>query len=230
MRTFFQVLALHLSVFLVSFFPFQTQRACPFAGNAWAAEPGLRASSGATRQDPSETDEGQVQRHSPRNFAPDDYVIGQGDVLEVFIWRNEQLSRQVSVTPDGKISLPLVQDIHAEGLTRLQLKDRITEKLSGYIDNPRVTVIVDQINSYKVTVLGRVVRPGVYPITGKTTLMEAVSMAGGFTEWAKTRKISVIRQDAEKEGTIRVNYRKIASGADPSQNIVLHRGDTVIVP
>jgi len=158
------------------------------------------------------------------------YVIGQGDVLEVFVWRNEQLSREVVVRPDGKISLPLTQDLHAEGLTALQLKDQITQRLKQFVQNPTVTVIVNEINSYKVSVLGKVATPGVYPITTRTTLVEAISLAGGFTEWANRRKITVIRNEGGKKKKIRINYKKIISGKDPGQNIMLQRGDAIIVP
>ena len=161
---------------------------------------------------------------------PTNYVIGSGDVLEIFVWRNEQLSREVVVRPDGKISLPLIQDVQAEGLTVPWLKEEITRRFGEYLENPRVTVIVRQIGSYRVSVLGRVVRPGVYPITGNTTLVEAISMAGGFTEWANKGKITVITTEGGEETKLTVNYKKIASGKDPSQNIVLKRGDTIIVP
>jgi polysaccharide export outer membrane protein len=160
----------------------------------------------------------------------ENYVIGQGDVLEVFVWRNEQLSRQITVRPDGKISLPLIQDLQAEGLTVLQLKDQITRGFKQYVQNPTVTVIVSQINSYKISVLGKVSQPGVYAITTKTTLLEAISMAGGFTEWANQRKITVIRSQGGQKKKLRINYKKIVSGKDPSQNIILDRGDTIIVP
>jgi polysaccharide export outer membrane protein len=160
----------------------------------------------------------------------EDYVIGKGDLLRVFVWRNDQLSDEVVVRPDGRISLPLLQDLQAAGLTVLQLKKEITRRFNEYINNPKVTVIVSQINSYKVSVLGRVVRPGVYPITGNTTFIEAISMAGGFTEWANKRKITVITHQGGKKKKIRVNYNKIISGKDPGQNIILKRGDTIIVP
>jgi polysaccharide export outer membrane protein len=158
------------------------------------------------------------------------YVIGQGDVLEVFVWRNEQLSRQITVRPDGKISLPLIQDLQAEGLTAQQLKEQIARGLQQYVKNPVVTVIISQINSYKVSVLGKVVNPGVYPITTKTTLLEAISLAGGFTEWANQKKITVITTKGGQKKKLRVNYKKIVSGMDPAQNITLNRGDTIIVP
>ncbi|NIM98710.1 MAG: sugar ABC transporter substrate-binding protein, partial [candidate division Zixibacteria bacterium] len=174
-----------------------------------------------------------ITRHPNRVLELDtsgNYVIGQGDVLEVFVWRNENLSRQIVVRPDGKISLPLLQDVQAEGLTVIQLRDEVARRYSEFVNNPRVTVIVSEIRSLKVSVLGRVARPGVYPVTGNTTLVEVISMAGGFTEWANTRRITVITREGVKEKKITVNYKKIISGRDPRQNIILKRGDTIIVP
>jgi len=159
-----------------------------------------------------------------------DYIIGQGDQLEIVVWRNEQLSRRVVVRPDGRISLPLIQDLQAEGLSVLQLQNQIKERLNEHIIDPKVSVIVAAINSYKVSVLGRVVTPGVYPITGNTTIAEAIALAGGFTEWANKRKITVVTQLGGKEEKLIINYKKIASGEDPKQNIVLKRGDIIIVP
>jgi len=161
---------------------------------------------------------------------PESYIIGQGDMLEVFVWRNEQLSRQVTVRPDGKISLPLIQDLQAEGLTVLQLKDQITRQLKQYVQNPTVTVIISRIGSYKISVLGKVASPGVYSINTRTTLLEAISLAGGFTEWANKRKITLIRNEGGISKKIRINYNKIVSGKDPSQNTTLKRGDTIVVP
>jgi polysaccharide export outer membrane protein len=160
----------------------------------------------------------------------DDYVIGQGDVIEVFVWLNEQLSREVVVRPDGKISLPLVQDIQAEGFSVVQLKNQITRLLTEHLENPRVSVIIKDIKSYRVSVLGRVRIPGVYPITGKSTISEAIALAGGFTEWADKGDITVVRNDRGEEKKFVINYNKIVSGKDPSQNIILKRGDIIIVP
>jgi len=161
---------------------------------------------------------------------PESYIIGQGDMLEVFVWRNEQLSRRVTVRPDGKISLPLVQDLQAEGLTTLQLKDQITQRLKQYVQNPTVTGIISQIGSYRISVLGKVAAPGVYSINIRTTLLEAISLAGGFTEWANKRKITLMRNEGGRNKKIRINYNKIVSGKDPSQNLTLQRGDTIVVP
>ena len=162
--------------------------------------------------------------------VPQNYVIGQGDLLEIFVWRNDQLSRDVVVMPDGRISLPLIHQVQASGLTISELENRVREKLSTYVENPRVTVIVKELNSFRVSVLGNVVKPGVYPITGKTTVIEAIGLAGGLNEWARRGGITVIRNEQGKEKRIKVNYNKVVSGKDLSQNIVLERGDTIIVP
>jgi polysaccharide export outer membrane protein len=180
-------------------------------------------SSAFAQETKKQVEPGPIQIH-------ESYVIGQGDMLEVFVWRNEQLSRQVTVRPDGKISLPLIQDLQAEGLTVLQLTDQITRRLKQYVQNPTVTVIISEIGSYKISVLGKVAAPGVYSINTRTTLLEAISLAGGFTEWANKRKITVIRNEGGRNKKIQINYNKIVSGKDPSQNITLQRGDTIVVP
>ena len=194
---------------------------------AWAQDSKKQPAAGPVQPAPA------ISKH-PFQILPldvsENYVIGQGDVLEVFVWRNEQLSRNVTVRPDGKISLPLIQDIQAEGLTALELKDQITRIFKQYVQNPTVSVIVSQINSYKISVLGKVVQPGVYAITTKTTLLEAISLAGGFTQWANQNKITVITSQGGQKKKLQVNYTKIVSGKDTSQNIILTRGDTVIVP
>lgn len=194
---------------------------------AWAQDSKKQPGAGPAQPVPA------ISKH-PFQILPldvsEDYVIGQGDVLEVFVWRNEQLSRQVTVRPDGKISLPLIQDLEAEGLTALQLRDQISRELKQYVQNPTVAVIVTQINSYKISILGKVVQPGVYPITTRTTILEAISIAGGFTEWANQKKITVITTQGGQKKKFRINYKKIVSGKDPSQNIILNRGDTIIVP
>ena len=124
----------------------------------------------------------------------------------------------------------VVQDLQAEGLTALQLKDQITHHLQQYVQNPTVTVLVLQINSYNYTMLGEVGKPGVYALHTRTTLLEAISMAGGLTQWANQKKITVITHQGKEEKKLVINYKKIVSGEDPSQNIVLKPGDTVIVP
>jgi len=160
----------------------------------------------------------------------DTYVIGPEDVLSINVWREEALTRQVPVRSDGKISLPLVDEIHAAGLTPLQLKEKLTLRLKEFIDNPNVSVIVTQANSQKIYVSGEVRTPGVYPLRGETTLLQIIPMAGGFTEWADQKKVLIIRKEGGKDKRIVVNYKKIVSGEDMSYNLKLKPGDTVIVP
>jgi polysaccharide biosynthesis/export protein len=158
------------------------------------------------------------------------YVIGPEDLLYIHVWNEEALTRQVPVRSDGKISLPVIDEVHAAGLTPLQLKEKLTLRLKEFIDNPSVSVIVTEANSQKVFVSGEVRTPGVYRLRSETTLLQVIPMAGGFTEWADQKKIVVIRKEAEKDKRMVVNYKKIVSGEDMSANIVLKSGDTIIVP
>ncbi|MFV1950514.1 MAG: polysaccharide biosynthesis/export family protein [Nitrospinota bacterium] len=160
----------------------------------------------------------------------DGYVIGVEDVLEVTVWGNQALSHTVTVRPDGKISLPLIDDVQAGGLSPIQLRDSITERLKEFVDDPDVTVIVSEINSFKIFINGEVVRPGMYRLQSKTTILEAISLAGGFTPWASPNRITVVRKGKDGEKRIRVKYNKIIKGKDPEGNILLKPGDTIIVP
>ena len=160
----------------------------------------------------------------------DKYVIGPEDVLSIHVWKEDALTRQVPVRSDGKISLPLIDEVQAAGLTPFQLKEKLTVRLKEFIDNPSVSVIVMEANSQKVYVSGEVKIPGVYRLRGETTLLQVIPMAGGFTEWADQKKVLIIRKEGEKDRRIVVNYKKIVSGEDMSANIVLKPGDTIIVP
>ena len=156
-----------------------------------------------------------------------EYIIGPEDILDIFVWRDEQISRTVPVRIDGMISLPLVNDIQAAGLTPLQLKEVIVNKLQGYIDNPTVTVTVREANSYKIFISGEVRTPGIQLIRSETTLIKAIIAAGGFTEWANKRKILIISNENGKEKRTWANYNKIIDGDSP--DVIIRRGDTIIV-
>jgi polysaccharide export outer membrane protein len=158
------------------------------------------------------------------------YVIGPEDVLYINVWKEEALSRTVPVRMDGKISLPLLDDVQAAGYTARQLKEVLTKRLKEFLDAPNVSVIVTEANSYKVYVSGQVKTPGVYRLRSETTLLQIIPMAGGFTDWANQKKILIIRREDGKEKRITVNYKKIMKGDAPDSNIVLRPGDTVIVP
>jgi len=158
----------------------------------------------------------------------DQYIIGPEDVLHIYVWKEETLTKTVPVRMDGKISLPLVDDIQAAGYTPLQLKEALTNKLKGYVDSPTVTITVMEANSFKVYISGEVKKPGDHRIRTEVTLVKLMTMAGGFTEWANKRKILIIRKEKGTDKRITVNYNKIIDGDEP--DVVIQRGDTVIVP
>ena len=157
------------------------------------------------------------------------YVIGPEDVLYIHVWREEALSRSVPVRMDGNISLPLIHEMKAAGLTPLQLEAAITEKLKGFYENPNVSVTVTETNSFKVYISGEVVMPGVYNLQEEATILQIIPMAGGFTEWAIQNKILILRKENGKEKRWRVSYKKAMEGDDPNSNIVLKPGDTILV-
>jgi polysaccharide export outer membrane protein len=158
------------------------------------------------------------------------YILGSEDVVEVLVWKESDLSRVVTIRPDGMISLPLIGDIKASGLTVERLKENIRKKFENFVDNPTISIIIQEINSFKVFIQGEVARPGVYQLKSNTTLLQVISLAGGFTEWAKKDKIAIMRKAEDKEIRIPVNYDKILSGNDMSQNLLLKKRDVIIVP
>ncbi len=160
----------------------------------------------------------------------DQYVIGPEDVLYIHVWKEEALTRTVPVRMDGKISLPLVQEIKAAGLTPLQLKEVLFRKLKEFIENPIVSVTVVEANSFRVYVTGQVKSPGIYRLRSETTVVQIISQAGGFTDWANPKKIVVVRKEDGREKRIAVNYKKIMNGSNTSSNVILKSGDTIIVP
>jgi polysaccharide export outer membrane protein len=160
----------------------------------------------------------------------DQYIIGPEDILYIHVWKEEALTRTIPVRMDGKISLPLVQEIKAAGLTPLQLKEVVTRKLKEFIENPIVSVTVVEVNSYKVYVIGQVRNPGVHRLRSETTVTQIIVIAGGFTEWANQKKILVVRKEDGREKRIKVNYKKIMGGSDTGSDVILKAGDTIIIP
>lgn len=160
------------------------------------------------------------------------YVIGPEDVIEVSVWKNNDLSKTVTVRPDGQISLPLIGDVKASGLTPTALKDAIANKLKEYKETPIVSVIVQEINSYNIFVMGEVAHPGKYRLKSNTTLLQALSLAGGFTPYASRNKILLMRKDPRTLAVteIRVKYDTILSGDDPQRDVLLKPDDTIVVP
>jgi polysaccharide biosynthesis/export protein len=167
---------------------------------------------------------------APAGLDPD-YVIGPDDILSVHVWKEPDISRKMPVRSDGKIALPLVGEIQASGLTPVRLQSAITQKLRDFINDPQVTVVVEQMNSRQFTVMGEVQHSGSFPLTHSTRVMDALAIAGGFRDFAKVKKIYIMRRTAQGESQmIPFNYREVVQGHKLSQNIELQAGDTVVVP
>lgn len=168
---------------------------------------------------------------APSPISPNEYIIGASDILEVDVWKEKEISQELPVRPDGKISLPLIGEIQAAGLTPLGLQNVITEQLKTYLGNPQVTVIVKAPNSHSFNIVGQVMRPASYPLQQSMTVLDSIAAAGGFQPFAKETKIYVLRP---MPGGIRVripfNYKDVIMGRKLSQNIPLKPGDTIVVP
>jgi len=169
---------------------------------------------------------------APKKVATDDpnYVIGPQDVLDISVWKEPELTRAVPVRPDGKISMPLLNDVQAAGRTPLQLAADITAGLKKFVTDPQVTVIVTTINSQRVFILGEVNHAGAYPLLPNMTVLQALSSAGGFTIYANLKKIYLLRAEEGKQVKHPFNYKDVLAGKAADQNIFVKAGDTIVVP
>ncbi|MBW1644905.1 MAG: polysaccharide biosynthesis/export family protein [Deltaproteobacteria bacterium] len=158
------------------------------------------------------------------------YRIGPGDVLEISVWKDESLTRQLVVPPDGVISFPLVEDIKVTEMTVPQLRREITKRLSDFVPDATVTVMLMQVNSLQAYVIGKVNKPGQFPINQDTTVMQVLAMAGGLNPFAAPGKIFVLRRQGGKTVTLPFNYAEVVKRKNLEQNIVLRRGDVIVVP
>jgi polysaccharide export outer membrane protein len=169
---------------------------------------------------------------APKKPATDDpnYVIGPQDVLDISVWKEPELTRPVPVRPDGRISMPLLNDVQAAGKTPLQLAADITAGLKKFVTDPQVTVIVTTINSQRVFILGEVNRAGAYPLLPNMTVLQALSSAGGFTIYANLKKIYLLRVEDGKQVKHPFNYKDVLAGKAADQNVFVKAGDTIVVP
>jgi len=159
------------------------------------------------------------------------YKIGPGDVLAIAVWKEPDLSEKVPVRPDGMITLPLIGDVKAAGSTPIELQSVISEKLKAFVSTPAVTVIVDEVRSHVFNVLGQVLKPGSYPLAGRTTVLEGIAQAGGFKALAKTKKIYVMRTGPDgKVQKLPFNYNEVIKGQHEDENVQLQSHDTIVVP
>jgi polysaccharide export outer membrane protein len=167
----------------------------------------------------------------PPNLAvPGNYVIGTDDLLGIVYWRDKEMSTDARVRPDGRISLPLINEVMAAGLTPEELQKRISEESQKYMEDASITIVVREINSLKVFITGEVNKPGPYTITSATTVMQLISLAGGLREYANSKNIMIMRKEGDKQTSLKFNYKEVAAGKNLKQNIDLKPGDTVVVP
>jgi len=193
------------------------------------AERGLSAHQ--ANNDNSKRANSQTSAVAAQNTPTDaQYKIGAQDVLQIDVWKEPEITRSVPVRPDGKITLPLLNDIQAAGLTPMELGQKISEELRKYINDPQVTVSVEQINSRRVYVTGEVTRPGAFLLLPNMTVLQALTSAGGFTQFAKIKGIYVLRTAGGKQLKLPFNYKAVIDGKKPEENIQLQPGDTIVVP
>ena len=195
----------------------------------WAAMVLAIAAVPTRAQDTKQQSTTEAKAKAPATADPN-YVIGPQDVLDIDVWKEPELTRSVPVRPDGKISLALLNDVQAAGLTPTQLSEEITTKLKKFMTDPQVTVIVTQINSQRVYILGEMTRPGAYPLLPGMTVLQALSSAGGFTIFANSKKIYVLRSEGGKQEKLPFNYKEVVKGKNADENIVLKAGDQIVVP
>jgi polysaccharide biosynthesis/export protein len=159
-----------------------------------------------------------------------DYTIGPADTLDIAVWNNTAISRTVPVRPDGKISLPLLNDVQAAGLTPMQLREDLLKKLADFMPSPEVSVIVREIHSFKVSVIGEVKDPGQYALRRRATVLDAIALAGGFTQYAGRARIVILRPDGTSLKRVLFNYNRMVGAETPPDDLFLKPGDVVVIP
>jgi polysaccharide biosynthesis/export protein len=196
-----------------------------FVAPAWAQEE-------ANKQAPTDAQKATDTGDTVKKAATDDpnYIIGPQDVVDISVWKEPELSRSVPVRPDGKITLPLLNDVQAAGLTPGQLAAEITEGLKKFETAPQVTVIVATMKSQRFYILGEAGHPGAYELLPNMTVLQAISSGGGFTQYAHVKKIYILRVVNGKPVKYPFNYKAVVAGKSTEQNIILKSGDTIVIP
>lgn len=203
---------------------------------AWLIIAGEGQTQAAQKQAALETTAKKSDAKGARAPAPQvsaidaDYRIGPQDILRIDVWKEPEVSRAIPVRPDGKISLPLLNDVQAAGLTPVQLSEVIGDGLKKYMNNPQVTVTVSEINSRRIYVTGEVTRAGAFPLLPKMTVLQALSSSGGFTQFAKVKSIYVLRTVDSEQRKLPFNYKDVVTGKKNEQNVLLQPGDVIVVP
>lgn len=171
-----------------------------------------------------------IERPPAVSSGTSPYVIGLGDILSIYVWKERELSQDATVMPDGRVYLPLAGDFAAEGRTINELKDEIAQGYDKFVTAPEVTVTVKEMRSRRIYIIGKVTRPGPFSLEANMTVLQAISSAGGFTEWADTKNILVVRRGKDRQSLIPFNYKDFVDGKRVDQNILLEPNDTIVVP
>jgi polysaccharide export outer membrane protein len=196
----------------------------------WICLGTMLAGSSLNAQDAAKSENKTTPAQAAAAMTDASYKIGPQDVLRIDVWKEPEISRSVPVRPDGKVSLPLLNDVQAAGLTAMELANVITEGLKKFMNSPQVTVSVSEINSRRVYVTGEVTRPGAYPLLPNMTVLQALTSAGGFTQFARIKSIYVLRTESGKQVKHAFNYKDVVNGKRPEDNILVLPGDTIVVP
>jgi polysaccharide biosynthesis/export protein len=202
----------------------------PLGATLTFAQTASPAAAAAPAAVPSATSPAPAPASPGGSVDPNEYRIGPEDVLQISVWKNEALSRTVPVRPDGKVTLPLLNDIDAAGYTPMQFRDLLIQKLSEYMPSPEVSVIVVDPRSFKVSVMGEVPKPGRYELRSRTTILDMIALAGGLNQFASRTKIFVLRPDGTVQKRLPFNYNKAVSAGGEQENFYLQAGDIVVVP
>lgn len=171
-----------------------------------------------------------VAKEKTPEVKPEEYAVGESDVLRVNVWKEPEVSQTVVVRTDGSISLPLINEVKVSGLTPLRIQELVAEKLKSFLTNPQVTVTVVEIHSKRAFITGEVARPGAYPLNTETTVLQLIAQAGGFTPFAKKDGIVLLRFENGKQERLKFKYKEVVQGKKTEQNVALRPGDTVVVP
>ena len=171
-----------------------------------------------------------LAKEEKANLFGDDYLIGRGDILDISVWKDEALTKLVTVLPDGKISFPLIGDIDAAGKTVTSLRNELNKKIEQYVPDPNLSVVVQQVNSMMIYIIGRINHPGRFVLNTNINVLQALSMAGGLNPFAKKNKILIFREENGKTTIFKFRYNDVSRGEALEQNIILKRGDIIVVP
>src|SRR6266852_1397929 len=201
-----------------------------FIGFVGMMAPAQQPPAEAVRASENGADITSVAKPKLPEIKPDEYTIGESDVLRVNVWKEPEVSQTVVVRTDGSISMPLINEVKVAGMTPLVTQQVIADKLKAFLTNPQVTVTVMEIHSKHALITGEVARPGGYPLNTETNVMQLIAQAGGFTPFAKKGEIVVLRSEKGKQERIKFKYKDVISGKKTDQNISLRPGDTVVVP